>query len=784
MAQKRNLEKNLGLNPKSKAEKSISELEIMKRFILALLLCNTLSFSFAQNAKEEIIKVWGEKDNNTLFVEFRLPEFEILDTNFRELHKIDEIFNYIRIDDEFGIIDSVGLPQLPQLSFDLHVPYNAVRFNIETTLETQYEIDVKKKIMPVQEDIDKEKPIFEFQINNAYYNSQGGFCSSPVQLTENFIVFGEQGICITIFPFVYNPVLKKITVLSNATFRISYTLSREVIESYHSEAKENYLSNLFTNYQNNETKNHQKSGGYPIMGRYLMITHPDYESTLIYFANYKRNIGFDVVVVNTNTTGSSASSIKNYIQNQYNNTSTRPDYVLLVGDVDKIPAYEGDASDEPDIDNPITDLGYSLLDGNDNLADVFLGRFSVANETQLKNIINKTIFMEMNMHRFEKKAKFIAGHDDKASMRNAFKKGHEYVIPYSFNPLGYDCQKLYQVSLQEKINALSDNPLFFIYSGHGNVNIFDSVVSSSVQSATNTVFPCLFVFACLTGNFANINYTSVGESFIRAKDKGGIAYFGSSVNTYNNPDEILEKKIFGDAFLKDEQNLAVIINLGKRRFSYTSVTNKRKKRYIKAYNLLGDPSFDTKGIGCKQSFTFNNPEVFKSGAEITYRANDFIQNSNDFIIESGANVKLLAGNSVILKPGFKAEYGSNVKIEIVPCNDGVIRKFMTENDEITDDAEKGIQQETEELINPALFSIFPNPTTDDFSLVYTLDSNSFVKIDLYSLSGSLIKNFLQLSQQESGIYYYNFLLSGLTSGMYVIVFKSNAKTISNKIVKY
>jgi len=390
MIQKRDVEKNLGLNFNNKVEKHISELvtKIMKRFILVLLLCNVLSFSFGQNTREEIIKVRGEERNNTLSVEFRLPKFEILDTNFKELYKIDEIFNYIRIDDEFGIIDSVGLPQLPQLTFDLHVPYNAVEFKIEVISETKQEIDVKRRIMPAQEDINEEEPVFEFQINNDYYRSEGGFCNLPIQLTENFIVFGEQGICVTVFPFVYNPVLKKLIVLSNATFRVSYTLSREVTETYHSEAKGNYLSSLFMNYQSSEVKSLQKSGGSPIMGRYLMITPPEYESTLTYFANYKRNIGFEVDVFNTNTTGSSASSIKNFIQNRYNNTSTRPDYVLLVGDVDKIPAYEGDPySGDDNKDDPITDLGYSLLDGNDNLADVFLGRFSVSTPQELINII-------------------------------------------------------------------------------------------------------------------------------------------------------------------------------------------------------------------------------------------------------------------------------------------------------------------------------------------------------------------------------------------------------------
>ena len=431
--------------------------------------------------------------------------------------------------------------------------------------------------------------------------------------------------------------------------------------------------------------------------RYLMITLPGFESTLTYFANYKRNIGFDVWVVNTNTTGKTPASIKKYIQNQYNNRATRPTYVLLVADVDSIPAYEGNASGK--IKNePVTDLGYALLEGNDYLADIFLGRFSVVNVEQLKNIINKTIFMEVNMHLFDKKAKFLAGDEKKgvwnrAYMRNSFKKGHEYVIPRTFIPLGYDCQKLYQPDKREAMNALNDNPLLYIYVGHGTITALSGksfyIDSRNISSAKNSVFPLVFSFACKTGNFAQ---TCIGEQFIRARNKGAVAYFGATVNSQTNTDEIIQKKIFGDSFKQDERNLSAIINLGMKQFaSTTGVSKKKKKIYLKAYNLLGDPSLDVKGI-------------------------------------------------------------------------------------------KNL--ETTEIIDPARFSVFSNPETDEFSLAYTLEANGFIQIDLYNNSGEHIKNFLKIPQQKAGVYYYNFSLADFSSGEYLVVYKNATKTFLSKVIKY
>jgi len=765
----------------------------MKRKYLALLFCNLLIFTFytAKCQTDTVIQVAGYP--NTLQVSFHLPAYEIKDTSLMVPYGISEIFKYIQIDDEFGIIDSVGLPQLPQFTFDLHVPYNAEDFNIEIISAEIMKIGINRKIMPAQEDLFKENPVYNFSMNNRYYNSSGGFCDFHVQYNESFLVFGEQGINLTIFPFIYNPVQDSLTVLLNAVFQITYHISgRGEYANYHTAIKENYLNSLFKNYPFDNTKVLNTE-------RYLMITPPDYESTLTYFANYKRNIGYEVIVVTTNTTGSSADSIKYYIQGQYNNTTTRPTYLLLVGDVDKIPAYEGDESGD-DPEKPITDLGYSLLEGDDLLADVFLGRFSVESEVELKNIINKTIFMEMNMHRFEKKSKFWAGKHDHDEpnwiyMESEFRKGHNYVIPYSFEPLGYDCEKIYQPSENiEAVNALGDNPLFYLYSGHGNVPSLDGAYAIYfIEYANNTIFPCFFAFSCLTGNFAK---TCIGESLIRASKKGVLAYFGSSAISYTYPNLVIEKKIFGDAFLKDHRKLSPMINTGMRRFTYVAGIDKKvKERHLKAYNLLGDPSLDVKGIGCKQSFVFNYPEIFKQDVDITYRANNLIQNNNSFVVESGATVKLLAGNSVVLKPGFKAETGSNVDIRIVPCADIVIRGFEeNNNDEFTDATENITKLKTEELVNsvmvidevahPAIFSVFPNPTSDDFSLAYTLENNSFVQIDLYNMQGVYTKTFLQIVHQEAGIYFYNFSLSGLTSGINFLVFKSNSKTLSSKIIKH
>jgi len=52
------------------------------------------------------------------------------------------------------------------------------------------------------------------------------------------------------------------------------------------------------------------------------------------------------------------------------------------------------------------------------------------------------------------------------------------------------------------------------------------------------------------------------------------------------------------------------------------------------------------------------------------------------------------------------------------------------------------------------------------------------------MQGIHIKDFLQIAQQDAGVYFHNFSLSGLSSGVYVLIFKSSSKTLSTKIFKH
>ena len=91
------------------------------RTIAIFSLCCILGITslFAQSAPVVVTPI-----TNGFTVSFTLPSYSLRDTTLTEFFNTSEIFKYVKLDD-FGIIDDIGYPQLPQYSFDLHIPMGA-----------------------------------------------------------------------------------------------------------------------------------------------------------------------------------------------------------------------------------------------------------------------------------------------------------------------------------------------------------------------------------------------------------------------------------------------------------------------------------------------------------------------------------------------------------------------------------------------------------------------------------------------------------------------------------
>jgi hypothetical protein len=77
------------------------------------------------------------------------------------------------------------------------------------------------------------------------------------------------------------------------------------------------------------------------------------------------------------------------------------------------------------------------------------------------------------------------------------------------------------------------------------------------------------------------------------------------------------------------------------------------------------------------------------------------------------------------------------------------------------------------------FSIFPQPVNNDFSVRFSLESNTKIKINLIDINGKLVK-LLYSDIAKSGINQFSFNRDALSSGVYFLQIKSDSKVLKNE----
>jgi len=136
----------------------------------------------------------------------------------------------------------------------------------------------------------------------------------------------------------------------------------------------------------------------------LVVTPPEFFSQLDYFLFYKKVSGFKVETLIIESDWDTAD-IRNEIK------EIKPDYLILVGDVSKIPAFS-ELLYIPGIgsNHRFTDLYYACVDSG-FMPDMFYGRLSVENTQELSSMISKILNYDSLNSQWRNAAFFMATDD-------------------------------------------------------------------------------------------------------------------------------------------------------------------------------------------------------------------------------------------------------------------------------------------------------------------------------------------------------------------------------------
>jgi hypothetical protein len=123
----------------------------------------------------------------------------------------------------------------------------------------------------------------------------------------------------------------------------------------------------------------------PEGARYLVVASDSMLQALEPLLAWKELKGIPTALATLETIGATPEAIKTYVQTAYDTWEMPPEFLLLVGDTEVLPAYHDSVS---------TDNYYVTLEGDDVYPEVMVGRFSVDLVSECATMVAKTVFYE------------------------------------------------------------------------------------------------------------------------------------------------------------------------------------------------------------------------------------------------------------------------------------------------------------------------------------------------------------------------------------------------------
>ena len=541
------------------------------------------------------IKVEEFTNSQSVVIDFTIPRFEE-QIKVGTRYSTPLPFVELSIQDA-GIIYDVGKPKLPVIRKFVEIPAGA-SISLEVSVGTINELPLRHPIYPNQLPWPKTQGIKpQFTWNRDYYNQNKFLPRERAKIVEIIEIRGHRLALLEIYPVQYNPSQNIVSFASKVQVKIKYEESDwgttyAKLEQYSSPIYEKRLKDLIVNYDyfSPQRRIVRKEKTLPI--GYLIITPDSWKSTVTPLADWKRQKGYYVKVAPISEVGGGdTTTVRNYIKDAYDTWAIPPTFVLLVGDIDRIGHFIGGT-----LDNPATDLYYSTMNPDDYFQDIDVSRLSVANQTELEGLVEKTIRYEKSQWTqgtdWCNKAYFIASDD--ADWHDTAEGTHLYCME-KCRAYGMPCDSLWGFygTGTPITTALQGGRSWAMYSGHGTSTGWTgpSFSVDNVHSLSNLdKIPFVGTFACLSGNYTVDECFS--ESWIRAGHNGAIADFASSVYSYWEEDDILQRKMFDAAFDSEFTWAMGIINKGKLLYFEHYGDIPTTHRYFEMYNLMGDGSVD------------------------------------------------------------------------------------------------------------------------------------------------------------------------------------------------
>ena len=519
---------------------------------------------------------------------------------------------------------NIGDPQILVNRELIAVPFGATpvvtvkNYTVNEYKLSDYGIE---KLYPMQPSQSKSETEVKFAYNEAAYAAKG-YDERPI--AEVFVLGTMRGIqvgALQLNTVRYNAATNTIRVYNDIDVEVTFenadlALTEQTLVNTYSPYFRTVYSALFNERAILDIYDeHPDLWAVPV--KMLVVANRMFEDAMQPWITWKTEKGFVMDVNYTDEIGTTASAIKTFITDKYNEgvaNGQAPTFIIIIGDQNQVPQSQmGSAT------HKVTDLYYYAVAGNDVFGDMFHSRFTCETVQEFQNVLDKSMMYEqytMQDPSYLSNVLLIAGWDGSWNPRIG-KPTIQYATNYYYNAAhGFvQVNQFLEQPYNNPYASMNTGVSFVNYTAHGgDTNWSDPSFSvSDVNSLTNNGKYFLAMGNCCLA--ANWGYSSksLGEAMIIAQNKGAYAYIGSPVETYwyedyyfgvgatntMNQMPTYEGSTMGtyDAQFRDDWNcITAVPYVGNLAVAYAhangyqSSSTATDQYYWEAYHVLGDGS--------------------------------------------------------------------------------------------------------------------------------------------------------------------------------------------------
>jgi len=517
---------------------------------------------------------------------------------------------------------NIGEPQVPVTRELIAVPFGAnpvVTIKNYTVNEYNLSDYGIERLYPQQPSVRKDQKEVEFFYNEAAYAAKGFDEERPIaEVTVMGTMRGIQIGALQLNAVRYNASANTLRVYNDIELEVTFedadlALTEKTLVNTYSP----YFRSVYAALYNERAildiyDEHPDLWAVPV--KILVVANRMFETAMQPWITWKTEKGFYLDVNYTDNIGTTASVIKSFIHNKYNEgvaEGQAPTFLIIFGDSNQVPASQTGSES-----SCVTDLYYYTTD-NDVFGDMFHSRFTAETVEELNNILNKSLQYEqytMPDPSYLSNTLLIAGWDSSWNPRIG-KPTIQYATNYYYNA-EHGFANVYEF-LEQPYNSpyasLNTGVNFVNYTAHGsNTSWADpSFTNSDVNTLTNTDKYFWAMGNCCQAADWGISGKCLGETFITAANKGAFAYIGSCPSSYwyedyyfgvgatntMNAMPTYEGSTMGvyDATFRDDFNsVSAVTFVGNVAVAYAHANGYQSsvsdRYYWESYHVLGDGS--------------------------------------------------------------------------------------------------------------------------------------------------------------------------------------------------